>query len=268
VKRAKADKSEYVVRSVAKALDILAAFGYEHQELGVSELAQKLGLHKNNVFRLLATLETRGYVEQDKESGNYRLGLKTFEVGNVFLHHLGIRGQARPILEELVRRCNETAYLAVLDGAEVIYISMHETSHPVRVVTRVGRRLPAYCTASGKSQLAFESQDRLDETFHDYSFKRLTEHTITLYEDLLVHLRETACKGYAVDNEEWESGVKCVAAPVRDYTHRVVAAVVLSGPAPRFTSERIEGELAPLVKEAGAKVSQRLGYEVEIGAAA
>lgn len=261
-------RSEYVIRPVAKALDILEAFSYEHQELGVTELAHKLSLHKNNVFRLLATLESRGYIEQDKQSGNYRLGLKAFEVGNVFLHHLGIRRQARPILEELVRRCNETAYLAVLDGAEVVYISMHETAHPVRVVARVGRRLPAYCTASGKSQLAFESQDRLDEIFREYPFQRLTENSIARYEDLLIHLKGIAQRGYAVDNEEWELGVKCVAAPVRDYTHRVVAAVVLSGPTPRFAPDRIETELVPLVKEAAARLSQRLGYEAAIGAAA
>lgn len=257
-------KSEYVIQSVARALDILEAFDYEHEELGVTELSHKLGLHKNNVFRLLATLETRGYVEQDSKSGNYRLGMKTFEVANVFLHHLGIRQQARPILEELVSRCNETAYLAVLDGPEVIYISMHETTHPVRVIPRLGRRLPSYCTASGKSQLAFESRDRLDEIFRDYPFKPLTENTITRYEDLLVHLKEIARNGYAVDNEEWEYGVKCVAAPVRDYTHRVVAAVVLSGPTPRFTPERIEAELVPLAKEAAARISHRLGFEVGV----
>lgn len=261
-------KSEYVLPPVAKALDVLGAFDYEHQELGVTELAHKLSLHKNNVFRILATLETRGYVEQDKKTRNYRLGLKTFEVASIFLHHLGIRRQARPILEELVRRCNETAYLAVLDGPEVVYISMFETAHPVKVVPRLGHRLPAYCTASGESQLAFESQDRLDEIFRDYPFERLTENTITRYEDLLVHLKEIAGKGYAVDNEEWEYGVRCVAAPVRDYTHRVVAAVVLSGPTPRFAPVRIKGELVPLVMEAAAKVSQRLGYDVGIGAAA
>ena len=261
-------RSEYLIRPVAKALDILEAFDYEHQELGVTELAHKLSLHKNNVFRLLATLETRGYIEQDKESGHYRLGLKTFEVANVFLHHLGMRRQARPILEELARRCNETAYLAVLDGPEVLYILMHETSHPVRVVSRLGRRLPAYCTASGKAQLAFESLDRLDEVLRDYPFKRFTENTISQYEDLLVDLKEIAGKGYAVDNEECEYGVTCLAAPIRDYTHRVIAAIVLSGPTPRFTPERIETELVRLVKEAAARVSQRLGHEFAMEAVA
>lgn len=263
-RRREKEKFEYIVQSVDRALDILEAFNYGEEELGVTELAHRLGLHKNNVFRLLATLEVRGYIEQDKKSGNYRLGLKTFELASVFLHHLGIRRQAKPILEELVARCDETAYLAVLDGPEVVYLLMEETSQTVRILPRVGRRLPAYCTASGKVQLAYESTDRLNEIFRDHSLKKLTDRTIADLVTLKEHLKEVARQGYAVDDEELEEGVRCIAAPIRDYSHRVVAAVGLSGPVPRFSLERIEKELVPLVKEAAAKISQRLGYEVGI----
>src|SRR5574341_1315456 len=131
------EKAEYVVQAVDRALDILESFGYTQEELGVTELSRKLRLPKNNVFRLLATLETRGYIEQDRRTGNYRLGIKTFEVGNVFLHHLGLRRQARPVLEDLVGKCNETAYLAVIDGTEVVYILVQETTHTVRVAPRM-----------------------------------------------------------------------------------------------------------------------------------
>ncbi len=256
------EKAEYTVQSVDRALDILEAFNYQEEELGVTELSQRLGLHKNNVFRLLATLEVRGYIEQDKKSGDYRLGIKTFEVANVFLHHLGLRRQARPILEELVNRCDETAYLAILDGPEVVYVLMQETSQTVRIVPRLGHRLPSYCTASGKIQLAYESRDRLAQIFENYPFKKHTEHTIDSFEKLVTHLKDVARLGYAVDNEELERGVRCLAAPVRDYSHRVVAGVGLSGPVSRFSMERIEKELAPLVKEAATKISHRLGYEL------
>jgi len=262
------DKSEYVVQSVDRALDILEAFNFKQEQLGVTELSQKLGLHKNNVFRLLATLEVRGYIEQDRKTGNYRLGIKTFEVANVFLHHLGLRRQARPVLEELVSRCDETAYLAVTDGPEVVYVLMQETSQTVRIVPRLGHRLPAYCTASGKVQLAYESADRLARLFREYPFRKHTDHTIDSLGTLLDHLREVARLGFAVDNEELEYGVRCVAAPVRDYSHRVVAGVGLSGPVSRFSLERIESELVPLVKEAGMRISQRLGYEVAAAAPA
>ncbi len=256
------EKSEYVVQAVDRALDILEAFNYNEEELGVTELSHKLNLHKNNVFRLLATLETRGYIEQDKKTGNYRLGIKIFEVANVFLHHLGLRRQARPILEELVGKCNETAYLAVTEGMDVVYVLMHETNHTVRVIPRLGHRLPAYCTASGKVQLAFESQDRLSQLLKDRPLRKLTPNTLTELDRLLGHLGEVARQGYAVDNEELEEGVCCVAAPVRDYSHKVVAGVGLSGPVSRFSPERMLNDLVPLVKEAGVKISQRLGYEI------
>jgi len=261
MERPRKDKSAYVVQSVDRALEILGAFNYNREALGVTELSQKLGLHKNNVFRLLASLETRGYIEQDKKTGNYRLGIRTFEVGNVFLHHLGLRRQARPILEEMVKRCDETAYLAVSDGPEVVNVLMQETSRPVRVVPRLGHRLPAYCTASGKAQLAYESADRLAQLFNHHPFRKHTDNTIYSLDALLEHLQEVARLGFAVDNEELEDGVRCVAAPVRDYSHRVIAGVDLSGPASRFSLERIESELVPLVMEAATQISQRLGYE-------
>jgi IclR family KDG regulon transcriptional repressor len=260
----KKEKADYVVQSVDRALDILESFDFNEEELGVTELAHKLNLHKNNVFRLLATLEVRGYIEQDRKSGNYRLGIKTFEIANVFLHHLGLRRQARPILEELVNKCDETANLAILDGSDVIYILMHETSQTVRIVLRLGQRLPAHCTAAGKAQLAFESADRLQLLFKDTPLRKLTENTIVRPEALREHLREVAKVGFALDNEEFELGVRCLAAPVRDYSHKVVASVGLSGPLSRFSMERIEKELVPLVKEAGEKISERLGYEIGV----
>ena len=260
----KKEKADYVVQSVDRALDILESFDFNEEELGVSELAHKLDLHKNNVFRLLATLEVRGYIEQDKKSGNYRLGIKTFEIANVFLHHLGLRRQARPILEELVGRCDETGYLAVLDGSDVIYVLMHETSQTVRIMLRLGQRLPAHCTAAGKAQLAFESVDRLQVLFKDKPLRKLTDNTITNSDALREHLREVARLGFATDNEEFELGVRCIAAPVKDYSKKVVASVGLSGPLSRFSMDRIEKELAPLVKEAGEKISERLGYEISV----
>src|SRR5262249_57488381 len=113
-------KSDYLIQSVSRALDILEAFTPNEGELGVTELSRRLKLHKNNVFRLLATLETRGYVEQDKESGNYRLGMKTFEVANIFTHHLGLVRQARPVLDQLAQSPGEAPYLRALPGPSAL----------------------------------------------------------------------------------------------------------------------------------------------------
>src|SRR5512142_1974316 len=110
----KREKVNYAIQSVSHALDILESFTRTEDELGVTELSKRLGLHKNNVFRLLATLESRGYMEQNKITGNYRLGLKVLELGQVFIKHMGLLKMARPVLEEIVERSNETAYLAVI----------------------------------------------------------------------------------------------------------------------------------------------------------
>jgi DNA-binding IclR family transcriptional regulator len=144
---------------------------------------------------------------------------------------------------------------------------MHETSQTVRIVPRLGHRLPAYCTASGKVQLAYESRDHLAQIFEGQVLKKHTPNTIDNFDKLVSHLKEVARLGYAIDNEEWEEGVRCVGAPVRDYSHRVVAGVGLAGPVSRFSMERIEKELVPLVKEAASKISQRLGYELGVAAA-
>ncbi len=139
---------------------------------------------------------------------------------------------------------------------------MHETSQTVRIVPRLGHRLPAYCTASGKIQLAFESRDHLAQIFVGRPLKKHTTNTIDNFEKLLSHLKEVARLGYAVDDQELEEGIRCVAAPVKDYSHRVVAGLGLAGPVSRFSMERIEKELVPLVKKAASKLSQRLGYEL------
>jgi DNA-binding IclR family transcriptional regulator len=261
------DKSEYVVMAVDRALDILESFGFSKEELGVTELSRHLRLPKNNVFRLLATLETRGYIEQDRRSGNYRLGIKTFEVGNVFLHHLGLRRQAQPVLEELAGKCNETSYLAVLDGADVVYVLIEETGHAVRVVIRVGHRQPTFCTAPGKVLLAHETQDQVAEILRRRPIQPVTPNTIVDPRSFHAHLRDIAKQGNAVDDEECEAGVRCVATPVRDYSRRVVAAVGLMGPSIRFSPERMESELIPLATEAAAAISQRLGYAAAVGLA-
>ncbi len=258
----KKSKSDYLIQSVSRALDILEAFAIGQEELGVTELSRKLKLHKNNVFRLLATLETRGYVEQDRATGTYRLAMKTFEVASVFLHHLGLVKQARPALEQLARETGETAYLAVLEGASVVCVDMVETTQPVRVVPHLGRRLPAYATALGKVQLAFRTQDELDQLWKLEEPSPVTGRTIVGRSRLADELARVAAQELAVEDEELEEGVRGVAAPVRDYAKRVAGAIGVRGPAFRLTLDRIEGDLAPRVKAAAQEVAKRLGYAV------
>src|SRR5512140_2071685 len=207
---AKKEKSEYVIQAVDHALDLLEQFQGDVDELGVTELSKRLKLHKNNVFRLLATLESRNYIEQNKVTENYRLGLKTLELGQTFIKQMGLLRQSRPVLEALVKECNETSYVAILKESHIIYLDVVETDMTVRVVPRVGSRLPAYCTAAGKVQLAYMTDEELDHYLPTRELKRYTPNTIVDKDQLRKHLAIVAEQGYAVDNEELDSGVRCV----------------------------------------------------------
>jgi DNA-binding IclR family transcriptional regulator len=255
-------KSDYLIQSVSRALDILEAFTANEGELGVTELSRRLKLHKNNVFRLLATLETRGYVEQDKESGNYRLGMKTFEVSSVFTHHLGLVRQARPVLEQLAQATGEAAYLGVLEGPSVVCVDMVDTSLPVRVVSHLGRRLPAHAAALGKAQLAFRSREEREDLWKHGPPASPTGRTIVEPSQLTDDLTRVAEREWALEDEELEPGVRGLAAPVRDYARRVVGAIGIRGPAFRLPLERLETELASRVRAAARDVSKRLGFAV------
>jgi DNA-binding IclR family transcriptional regulator len=257
MKKAKAD---YLIQSVSRALDILEAFTPAEGELGVTELSRRLKLHKNNVFRLLATLETRGYVEQDKDSGNYRLGMKTFEVASVFTHHLGLVRQARPVLEELARASGEAAYLGVLEGPAVVCVDMVDTTQPVRVVSHLGRRLPAHASALGKAQLAFRPQEEREQWWQRTPPAASTGRTLVDPARLAQELLHVVERDLALEDEEFEPSVRALAAPVRDYAKRVVGAIGVRGPAFRLPLERLEAELAPRVRTAAREVSKRLGF--------
>lgn len=258
---AKKEKSEYLIQAVSHALDLLEQFRGEVDELGVTELSKRLKLHKNNVFRLLATLESRGYIEQNRVTENYRLGLKTLELGQTFIRQMGLLRQSKPVLDDLVSKCNETSYVAVLKDYYIIYLDAVETDMTVRVVPRVGSRLPAYCTAAGKIQLAHMSDEELENYFQHKELKSYTDKTITDREVLKKQLKLVVENGYAVDDEELDIGVKCVSAPIRDYTRRIIGAVSISGPSMRFSPERMKKELIPLALSASEEISTKLGFQ-------
>lgn len=259
----KKGKQGYLIQSVDHAIDILEAFIGEEEEYGVTELSKKLGLPKNNVFRLLATLENRDLIEQNRSSGNYCLGIKTFEIGQAYRSQKGLLKQARPVLEELEAKCNETVYLGIIQDGMVVYVDMVETTRSVRIVSKLGRRVPAYCTAVGKAQLAYESLDELENIIEKVKFNHNCQNTIQDKQTLIDRLQKIAQIGYAIDNEEYEEGVICVGAPVFDYTRHVVAGVCISAPILRMSEERIKNELSNLVIKAAQEISRHLGYWIK-----
>jgi DNA-binding IclR family transcriptional regulator len=257
----KREKVNYTIQSVSHALDILESFTKTEDELGVTELSKRLGLHKNNVFRLLATLEHRGYIEQNRTTENYRLGPKTLQLGSIFIEQRECRRQARPIIENLMALSGETAVVAVLRGDKVIYMDSVETNKTVRAVSRIGAMLPAHCTAVGKAQLAVLSPIDIERLYPDPLLPTLTDKSIKTRDLLLAELKRVAEKGYAVENEECDLEVRSVAVTVRDFSRNIIAAVGVVAPAGRLLDERLEkGGLVSQIQDAGRALSAKLGY--------
>jgi DNA-binding IclR family transcriptional regulator len=257
----KREKENYTIQSVSHALDILESFTKAESELGVTELSKRLSLHKNNVFRLLATLESRGYIEQNKETENYRLGPKTLQIGCTFIEQRECRRQARPILEKLMAATGETAVVAVLRSNKVIYMDSVDTDKTVRVVSRVGAMLPAHCTAVGKVQLASLTGAEIELLYPDGGLDARTEKTIKNRAVLMDELKKVAERGWALENEESDADVRAVAVPVRDFSRNVIAAIGIIAPAGRLGDDKLEkGGLISLLKESGTVLSVKLGF--------
>lgn len=253
------DKSNYIIQSVAHALDVLEEFRGDVDELGVTELSKKLKLHKNNVFRVLATLQSRNYIEQNKANDNYRLGIKCLELGQTFIRQRGLLKQAKPVLQELTEETGETSYLSIIRGNDVVYLDAIEATTTVRVISRVGLHMPIHATAAGKALIAYESEEELRKRF-DGNMSRYTPCTLVTSEDLIKELERVREKGWAVDHEEFEDGLRCIAAPIRDYTRKVIGAISVSGPANRLSDEKIESHVGPEVVRCAKGLSARLGF--------
>lgn len=251
------------VQSVHHALQLFEVFrtSSKKEEFGVTELSKSLGLHKNNVFRLLATLASRGYIEQNMASENYRLGIGIFNLGQKFVNKLGILKLARPFMEKIVAEINESVYIGILREGSVIYLDIVETNLPVRVVSRVGKDVPAYCTAIGKVQLAYSSEEEINKIYMGARLKRYTDKTLTSLPELKKVLKDVARNDYALDDEEFENRVRCIAVPIKDYLGIPVAALSVTGPACRMTEERLQKEIYPVVKKYAREISKRLGYQ-------
>jgi IclR family KDG regulon transcriptional repressor len=254
------DKTNYVIQSVAHSLDVLEQFFGDGDELGVTELSKRLKLHKNNVFRLLATLEARGYIEQNKTNENYRLGIKCLHLGRRYIHHMGLVRQARPILAEVARKCRESAFVAIARHDGVVPLEAAEPDdRAVRITPPIGQALPLHCTAIGKAHLAFDLEEQLQSILPEH-LDRYTPQTIVDRATLLEQLSCVMREGYSVDSGEFFEDVASVAVPIRDYTRSMVGSLAIAGPAYRIPCDRISQELAPLVIEAGRELSYRLGY--------
>lgn len=234
-------------------------------ELGVTDLSRLMGINKTTVYRILSTLRHSGFVEQNPHTGKYALGIRAFEVGASVANRLGLLEQASPEMEVLAQRFNETVNLAVLDGAEIIYLHKIESSEPLRLGLRVGTRVPAYCSALGKCLLAFMDDRELHNWMRQYlsdekHLQTFTSRTISTPGALLGELAVVRSRGFAVDDEEYKPGIRCLAAPIHNHLGQLVAAISVAAPAFRLTVQSIHDEVGSAVVATARRISENLGY--------
>ncbi|MBM7599209.1 DNA-binding IclR family transcriptional regulator [Virgibacillus halotolerans] len=253
-------KSEpQTLSSVTNALRILKSFSTFEPTKRVTELSDQLGLAKSTISRLLATLAKEGFVIKDTETNGYQLGISVLTLGGIVTNNLEIHKEAAPVLNNLVSDTGETAHLAIIDRLDTVYIHKEECNHPVRILTHLGRRNPSYCTSSGKVLLAYNDNNIVEDVIRNGLVSH-TPNSITDPDVLRNELKTIRKKGYSVSIEELTEGTKSVAAPIRDYTGKVVSAITVVGPIQRMKSSKIP-EIAKKVMAAGIEASERLGYD-------
>ena len=253
-------KSDYTVLALSHSIDILELLSISEHELTFNEIANKLKLTKSNAAKILGNLEHFDFIETNKITGNYRLGVRTFQLSQSYIRKLNLINVSMQVLSNLKQRFNESSYVGILRNGNVVYLNVVETNEYVRVLPRTGNVGPAYATAIGKAQLSTLSNTEITYLYEDRSFLKLTPKTLNNIDELLADIEAVREKGYALDLEEYEEEVHCVAAPVIDYTGKVIAGISISGPKSRLTKKRIVNEIAPALIEEAKNLSAKFGY--------
>jgi len=245
--------------SVANSLRLIKAFSEDEYEIGISDLAKRLGLAKSTVHRLASTLLEEGMLEQNPADGKYHPGLALFELGAMVRRKMDFTMEARPFLRTLMEKTGETVHLGILDHDSILYIITHESKQALRMGSKVGTRVPVHSTAVGKTLLAFQPDEEIDRIIAR-GLPASTPNTIVDAKALRRELAAVRARNYAVDDEESEIGLRSIAAPIRIYSGSVVAAISIAGPVHRMPRKALLGWVRELVEAADA-VSQRLGWQ-------
>lgn len=247
------------VPAVERAIELLQVLARAEKPLMLSELSELTTASRSTAFNTLATLQRYGFVEKDERHKTYRLGLGLFELGRAYLNQVSLIPAFHQAARELVDRCGETVKLVIRDGQDVVYLAAQEGPHSVRLVALVGARRPAHVTAVGKVLLAQLSEAELAELYCNYSFAKPTPAAIDTLARLQEALAEVRLQQVAYDKQESSIGVNCVAAAIRDYSGKVVAAMSIGVPNDRCNPERMV-ELTDLIQLYAAKLSHALGW--------
>ena len=244
--------------SVTTAIHLLKTFTEEDDELGISELAKRLGVAKSTVHRLATALLEEGFLQQNPENGRYRLGVGLFSLGSLVRSRLDVTTESKHILNDLREKTQENVRLAVLERQSVVLLHDFESPQTLRLRSGTGQLRPAFCTAEGLCLLSGLREPDLAR-FMQFARPQRTPKTITDEDELRARIRRVEKQGYATEDEECDEGTRCIAAPVYDGDGRIVAALGVAGPRVRIRKSQF-ARIAPTVIEAALQVSERLGF--------
>ncbi|MGE5398558.1 MAG: IclR family transcriptional regulator [Chitinophagales bacterium] len=250
-----------MIQSVDRALTILCFFDHHVQELGITEIGQLMNLSKSTVYGLVKTLEAKGFLVQNQENGKYRLGLKVYELGMAYSASVELKMAAKESAEMLSTKYQESVHVAILAGNTAVFVMRNEPRESIYTFPRLGASVPAYITAVGKVLMAYLPEDELAKHLSD-NMVAYTRNTITDKEKFKEEMAVIKSRGYAIDREEAVSVISCIAAPIRDQSKRVVAAISLSGETDKILGPEKESIIKDIIGAAG-QVSKLLGYTVK-----
>ena len=254
--------NKYTINTVKNAMTILKLFSVEKPEWSISEMARQLQFDISQTKRLVKILEKEDFLSRDPTTKRYHLGLSILTFCGIIISTMELHREAKPILEEVVKKLEEAVHLGILEGTDIVYLIKLDGPHPVRLVSNTGKKFPAYCTGCGKVILSYlnqKEQENLLNIYEKQGLIRFGPNTVRSVADLKAQLKEIREQGFAICIDELHEGVFTIAAPVFDYTEKAVAAISVTGPTHRLSPSKI-----PLYKqeitEAARKISTRLGY--------
>lgn len=247
------------VQSIDRAVAILECFSEENKKLKLTEISERLDLNKSTVHGIISTLKYHGFISQDDETQKYKLGIRFVQFGDLVINSMNMRNAVVPVIDDVCEKIEETVHVAMLDGVDVVWIEKRECTKSIKTSTKIGSRLPAYTTADGKIIICYQNKDRI-KAYLPKRIPQYTQNTITNKGDLIKKLEEMKKNGYAIDNEEYVEGLKCVAAPIFDHDGKVRFSLSTTGPAFRMKEERIK-EIIVIIREAANEISRRIGYK-------
>ena len=256
-------KPKNLVQTIERTAHILDIIGRHSHGLSLGDLAKKANLPKGTAHRLVNSLAYFDFIRQDPTTKNYQLGFKLVDLGNLLLSQIDLRSEARPFLIHLSEAIQETSHLVVLDGDKALYIDkvdLYTKSSGLQMISRLGSRIDLHCSSVGKVLLAHMEAHQAEAIISRTGLPGRTANTITDPTRLMRHVAVIRKKGYAIDDEENEEGIRCVAAPIRNGSGRVEAAMSISGPMTRITKERIQTDLKDRICTTAGLVSAKLGF--------